>query len=53
MVLPRIYAVNKEPIHDHVMALVSLLPLCENPEKQSLLSLFGLIARNAASVSAF
>ncbi|GIY55759.1 protein melted [Caerostris extrusa] len=28
-VLPQIYVVNKEPIHDHVMALVSLLPQCE------------------------
>lgn len=49
-VLPQIYAVNKEPINDHVMALVSLLPLCENPEKQSLLNLFGLIAKNVPSL---
>uniref|UniRef100_T1ISD9 PH domain-containing protein n=1 Tax=Strigamia maritima TaxID=126957 RepID=T1ISD9_STRMM len=45
-VLPQIYAVTKEPIHDHVMALVSLLQFCENPEKLSLLSLFVLIAKN-------
>ncbi|GAB6031264.1 hypothetical protein CHUAL_009064 [Chamberlinius hualienensis] len=49
-VLPQIYAVNKEPIHDHVMALVSLLPLCDNPEKLSLLNLFGLIAKHAPSL---
>lgn len=44
-VLPQIYAVNKDPIHDHVMALVSLLPQCENTEKLSLLNLFGFIAK--------
>jgi hypothetical protein len=50
-VLPQIYAVNKEPLHEHVMALVSLLPLCENPEKLALLNLFALIAKNNPSVS--
>ncbi|XP_033610635.1 protein melted isoform X2 [Cryptotermes secundus] len=45
-VLPQIYAVNTEPLHEHVMALVSLLPLCENPEKLALLNLFALIAKN-------
>lgn len=49
-VLPQIYAVNKEPIHDHVMALVSLLPLCENSEKIILLKLFSLIAKNKPSL---
>lgn len=49
-VLPQIYAVNKHPIHDHVMALVSLLPQSEEPEKLSLLSLFGLIAKQKPSV---
>lgn len=49
-VLPQIYAVNKEPIHDHVMALVSLLPQCENSEKLSLLNLFGLIAKHKPSL---
>ncbi|XP_022252566.1 ventricular zone-expressed PH domain-containing protein homolog 1-like isoform X2 [Limulus polyphemus] len=49
-VLPQIYAVNKEPIHDHVMALVSLLPLCEKSEKISLLKLFSLIAKNKPSM---
>lgn len=52
-VLPQIYLVNKEPIHDHVMALVSLLPQCENSEKLSLLNLFGLIAKHKPSVSTF
>ncbi|KAL1138058.1 hypothetical protein AAG570_009753 [Ranatra chinensis] len=45
-VLPQIYEVSKEPIHDHGMALVSLLPLCEHPERLALLQLFGLIASN-------
>ncbi|KAG8196242.1 hypothetical protein JTE90_023799 [Oedothorax gibbosus] len=49
-VLPQIYLVNKEPIHDHVMALVSLLPQCENSEKLSLLNLFGLIAKHKPSL---
>ncbi|XP_076320376.1 protein melted-like isoform X2 [Tachypleus tridentatus] len=44
--LPQIYTVNKEPIHDHIMALVSLLPVCEKSEKISLLKLFSLIAKN-------
>ncbi|CAH1397437.1 unnamed protein product [Nezara viridula] len=45
-VLPQIYEVSKEPIHDHVMALVSLLPLCEHSERLALLQLFSLIAGN-------
>ncbi|RWS16908.1 melted-like protein [Dinothrombium tinctorium] len=45
-VLPKIYAVNKEAIHDHVMALVCLLPQCDTPEKLSLLNLFALISKN-------
>lgn len=45
-VLPQIYAVTKEPIHDHAMALVSLLPLCDHAEKLALLQLFSLIADN-------
>ncbi|XP_049810598.1 protein melted isoform X1 [Schistocerca nitens] len=44
-VLPQMYAVNKEPLHDHVMALVSLMPLCDNSEKLALLNLFALIAK--------
>nr|CAD7455379.1 unnamed protein product [Timema tahoe] len=50
-VLPQIYEVNKEPLHDHVMALVSLLPLCENSEKLALLNLFALIAKSNPSVN--
>lgn len=49
-VLPRIYSVRKEAIHDHVMALVCLLPSCEPPEKLSLLNLFALISKNNASI---
>lgn len=49
-VLPKIYAVNKEPIHDHIMALVCLLPQCDTPEKLSLLNLFALISKNKPSI---
>ncbi|XP_074598249.1 ventricular zone expressed PH domain-containing protein melted isoform X2 [Brevipalpus obovatus] len=49
-VLPRIYVVNKEPIHDHVMGLVCLLPQCETPEKLSLLNLFSLISKNKPNI---
>ena len=45
-VLPTIYAVNKDPINNHVMTLVSILPNCESTEKLALLSLFGLIAKD-------
>ncbi|KAK3931175.1 Protein melted [Frankliniella fusca] len=45
-VLPQVYEVTKEPVHEHAMALVSLLPLCENQEKLALLSLFAMIAKN-------
>lgn len=49
-VLPKIYAVNKDPIHDHIMALVCLLPNCDTPEKLSLLNLFALISKNKPSI---
>ncbi|KAE8740818.1 hypothetical protein FOCC_FOCC013672 [Frankliniella occidentalis] len=45
-VVPQVYEVTKEPVHEHAMALVSLLPLCENHEKLALLSLFAMIAKN-------
>lgn len=49
-VLPKIYVVHKEPIHDHIMALVCLLPQCDTPEKLSLLNLFTLISKNKPSI---
>ena len=49
-VLPQVYAVDQEAIHGHVMALACLLPLCETPEKISLLSLLAPIARNRPSL---
>ncbi|XP_076063241.1 ventricular zone expressed PH domain-containing protein melted isoform X2 [Oratosquilla oratoria] len=49
-VLPQIYAVKKEPIHDHVMTLVSLLPQCDTNEKLGLLTLFSLVAKNKAAL---
>ncbi|KAG8222424.1 hypothetical protein J437_LFUL008421 [Ladona fulva] len=45
-VLPQMYAANSEALHEHTMALVSLLPLCENTERLALLSLFAMIAKN-------
>lgn len=50
-VLSQIYEVSKEPLQGHAMALVSLLPLCDNQEKLALLNLFALIAKNKPSVS--
>lgn len=49
-VLPQVYGVDKEALEEHAMALVSLLPLCEDPEKLALLNLFALIASNKPSV---
>lgn len=56
-VLPKIYSAKdgvlpscKEAIHDHVMALVCLLPAIETPDKLSLLNLFLLISKNKPSV---
>ncbi|XP_060863265.1 protein melted isoform X2 [Metopolophium dirhodum] len=49
-VLPQIYEVTRDPIHDHAMALVSLLPLCELTEMLALLQLFSLIANNKPSL---
>lgn len=50
-VLPQIYEVTRDPIHDHAMALVSLLPLCELTEQLALLQLCTLIANEKPSVS--
>jgi hypothetical protein len=44
-----VFAVNQEAIHGHVMALVSLLPLCDTPEKISLLTLSSPIAQHRPS----
>lgn len=49
-VLPQIHAENQEAIHGHVMALASLLPLCDTSEKIYLLSLLSPIARNHPSL---
>ena len=49
-VLPTIYSVNRDPINNHVMTLVSILHNCEVPEKLALLSLFGLIAKDNPAV---
>eukprot|EP00095_Tigriopus_kingsejongensis_P003875 maker-scaffold387_size188669-snap-gene-0.22 protein:Tk03875 transcript:maker-scaffold387_size188669-snap-gene-0.22-mRNA-1 annotation:"protein melted" len=49
-VLPTIYAVNKNPINNHVMTLVSILHNCENTEKLALLSLFGLVAKDNSAL---
>ncbi|XP_059086057.1 ventricular zone-expressed PH domain-containing protein 1-like [Tigriopus californicus] len=49
-VLPTIYGVNKNPINNHVMTLVSILHNCENTEKLALLSLFGLVAKDNSAL---
>ena len=49
-VLPQIYSVNRDPIKNHVMTLVSILPNCENTEILALLSLFNLIAKDSPAV---
>lgn len=51
-VLPQIYEETKDQIHDHAMALVSLLPSCDLTEKLALLHLFALIANNMPTVRA-
>ncbi|XP_066247641.1 protein melted [Euwallacea similis] len=45
-VLPNIYEVSPEPFQGHAMALVSLLPHCDNQEKLALLNLFSLMAKD-------
>ena len=50
-VLPTIYSVNRDPINNHVMTLVSILHNCDSAEKLSLLSLFGLVAKESPAVS--
>lgn len=50
-VLPNIYEVSPESFQGHVMALVSLLPHCDNQEKLALIHLFGFIAKDNPSVS--
>ena len=49
-VLPQIYDDTKDQIHDHAMALVSLLPSCDLTEKLALLHLFALISNNMPTV---
>jgi hypothetical protein len=50
-VLPQIYTVNPDPIKNHVMTLVSILPNCENNDVTALLNLFSLIAKDSPAVS--
>lgn len=49
-VLPKIYVINKDAIHDHIMGLVCLLPQCDTSEKSSLLNLFALISKNKPTI---
>ncbi|XP_055333624.1 protein melted-like [Paramacrobiotus metropolitanus] len=44
-ILPQLYTVNSKPVLENVEQLAKLLPLGGNPEKDSLLSLFALVAR--------
>lgn len=49
-VLAQIYEVSPDPLQGHAMALVSLLPHCDNQEKMALLNLFSLIAKDNPSL---
>lgn len=49
-VLAQIYEVSPDPLQGHAMALVSLLPHCDNQEKLALLHLFSLIAKDNPTV---
>lgn len=49
-VLPNIYEVSPDPFQGHAMALVSLLPHCDNQEKLALLNLFSLMAKDKPSL---
>lgn len=49
-VLPKIYAINKDAIHDHIMALICILPHCDTSEKSSLLNLFAQISKVKPSI---
>ncbi|CAG9759998.1 unnamed protein product [Ceutorhynchus assimilis] len=49
-VLPNIYEVSPEPLQGHAMALVSLMPHCDNQEKLALLNLFSLMAKDKPSL---
>lgn len=52
-VLAQIYEVSPEPFQGHAMALVSLLPHCDNQEKLALLNLFSLMAKDSPTVISF
>lgn len=49
-VLAQIYQVSPEPLGNHTMALVALLPHCDVQEQLHLLHLFSLIAKNKPMV---
>ncbi len=50
-VLPQVYAENKDPIQHRIGELVRLLPDCEPVERNSLLKLLAMVAKDKPSVS--
>lgn len=50
-VLLQVYAENKDPIHDQIGSLMQILPECDSSEKNNLLQLFGLVAKDRPKVS--
>ncbi|XP_070560670.1 ventricular zone-expressed PH domain-containing protein 1-like isoform X2 [Ptychodera flava] len=49
-VLPQIYAEEPKPINEHVSDLVLLLPECDSSEKNNILQLIGLVAKQDAKL---
>ena len=49
--LSQIYEVSAEQVTEHAALLVSLLPVCDIPERLALLQLFALIAQNQPTVT--
>ncbi|KAK2186456.1 hypothetical protein NP493_199g02041 [Ridgeia piscesae] len=45
-VLPQVYAGNKEPVHESISSLIALLPEAAPSDKNNLLQLIGLVAKD-------
>jgi len=49
-VLPQVYAGNKEPVHESISSLIALLPEAAPSDKNNLLQLIGLVAKDKPRV---
>ena len=49
-VLPQVYAGNKEPVHESISSLIALLPEAVPSDKNNLLQLIGLVAKDKPRV---